>query len=272
MKIAICISGHMRCYKQLTSNQKQFFKRMREFGDVDVFLATWDKQASLGSSSTNWGLQDPSTFGVDIDLDEVKNHYNAKDAVMFDNDFYTSTHSPLVNSMITWHANHKGEHSLNSSWSYNGVVHGFKALFLVYQANILKKKAEYQQDMKYDLVVRMRPDYFFRLNYLQTLNFTVEPDTLYSAMLGAMKYDDQFYYGDSDVMDRVTASFLRTVYMLDKWNSDDTSFNTLVEAFHPNIKVHNFSQRTGVLPNHPVPPEVEFARDLNDIHTRDWAR
>jgi hypothetical protein len=242
---------------------------MSEVGDVDVFLATWDKQASLGSSSTNWGFQDPSTLGVEIDLDEVKHHYNVKGAVMFDNDFYTSTHSPLVSSMITSYANHKGEHSLRS---YNGVVHGYKAMFLVYQANILKKKAEYEQDMKYDLVVRMRPDYFFRLNYLQTLDFTVKPDTLYSAMLGAMSYDDQFYYGDSDVMDRVTSSFLRTTYMLDKWNSDDASFNTLVEAFHPNIKVHNFSQRTGVLPNHPIPSEVEFARDLNDIPNSEWCR
>ncbi len=51
MKTAICISGHLRHYKNLKDNFQWFKKALQSFCDVDVFVASWDKQNTLASWS-----------------------------------------------------------------------------------------------------------------------------------------------------------------------------------------------------------------------------
>jgi len=267
MNIAFCISGHMRGYLRMKPNFDKFKQHISKFGTVDVFVSTWDKQTSTGCWSENNNHQDLSKQTIPITMRDVEGNYNTTAISVFDNDFYSSVDSPIKNNIITEYSLHNDR----NEWSYNGTVHGMKQMFLVYQSMVLKKHAEFSKQIKYDLVFRIRPDYLFKLDYIQELPLDINENTLYCYANSSI--DDQFYYGSSFTMDRVMSSFLRGVQVLPSWWGCNSAFDNLVRAYHPSIKFHVLTERPGVIPNDPIPVDVEFLDSIKDVQfPANWSR
>lgn len=269
MRIAVCLCGHMRFYKRIKPNFDKFYSKLSSMGSVDIFVATWDKQNTTGGTwSGNFNHLAEYHADIAIDSNEIKEFYGAKDIIVHNDALYSSVHSPLRTDIITESTERTPE---IGPLSYNGVLHGYKQFFLVHQSNILKKKAEFLGNFKYDLVFRVRPDYFFRINYINKLDFNIKPNEVYTSPVGS-SLDDQFYYGDSFTMDKVMSMYLRVACIVDNWNSESTDFNTLIFRWHPNIKGIRLDERVGVLPNDPMPERVEYGNDIHDVYNSIWYR
>lgn len=268
MKIAICLSGHMRMYKRLKPNFDRFCSKLLSTGEVDIFVATWDRQNAAGGTwSGNFNHLDSSHTEVVINAEEIKKFYNAKDVIVHDELFYSSIHSPLRADLITRSYERVFE---NNMQSYNGIPNGYRQFFIMHQSNILKKKYEHSNNFIYDKVFRVRPDFFFDISYLEQFEFSVKPNKAYSFSPGP-ELDDQFYYGDSITIDKVMSIYLRAACLIENGLEPATAFNNLTKAYH-DIEGIRLPGRLGVLPNDPMPEGVEYGDTIHSIATHTWFR
>lgn len=229
MKIAICISGHLRHYQKLKENFEWFKKNLQTISDVDVFVATWDKQNTLVSWSHAHGISNVETAKNTVNLDEVKNFYKTDFVQLFDYDFYSSDNSPINYKNFTdkpyiWDARGIGGNVINSS----------KMFFLIYEANKLKKQQEFTNSKKYDLVIRTRPDYEYN-NLSAFEELVIKPNTIFFAKpYPDSKIDDQFGMGDSDSMDKYSSCILKqsALFHSNLWGDPENILLNSLQGFH----------------------------------------
>jgi len=136
MKIAICISGHVRNFQRYS---KEFFEKVispNSHHEIDIFISTWDKNNSKSSfASSRRGYQDDS----DLDVIGMLNTYNPKMYIVERN-----------NDDIFENFNIDG-HSNNPKF----VVPQFYKINQV--GNLLKYYIQ-SNNIKYDLVMKTRFD------------------------------------------------------------------------------------------------------------------
>ena len=199
MKIAICISGHLRHYKNIKDKYESFLSYLKGFGTVDVFVATWNKQNTLNSWSHAHGISNPATSSIIINPAEVAQHFQAKNITVFDYDFYSSDYSPICFKNYT---------SNLYNWDRRGiggtVVNSSKMFFLINECNNLKKQNEYFSKSLYDIVFRIRPDYEFCEDKFGSMPIEhINPNCIYSPKPypESPMIDDQFAFGNSNAMD-----------------------------------------------------------------------
>jgi hypothetical protein len=229
MKIAICISGHLRHFHKLKDNFKWFKKQLQSISDVDVFVATWDKQNTLQSWSHAHGISNAETAKNIVNLEEVKNHYETNFVKLLDYDFYSSDYSPI---------NYKQFTDQKYSWDSRGiggsVVNSSKMFLLIHEANKLKKYQEFLQKQKYDLVIRTRPDYEYN-NLSAFVDLKIKPNTIFcSKPYPDSKIDDQFGMGDSDSMDKYSACILKqpSIFHSNIWGNPEDILMYSLLSFH----------------------------------------
>lgn len=244
MKIAVCISGHLRHYYLLKDNFDLFINILKMYGDVDVFVATWNKQNTVNCWSKD--MQNLEAANNNINLEEIKTHFNPLKIHISDYDFYSSDFSPIKYKDIT-----DNTYNFDSNGIGGEVVNSSKMYYLVYQANILKKEQEYSNQKEYDLVIRTRPDYEYNIDVINRLNFNlVESNTIYASTFGAVlgaKLEDQFGYGDSKTMDRYSACYLKMAAPFNIGvfgNPENILTHTLLGFHNINIK---YIERPGLL-------------------------
>lgn len=131
MKIAICLSGHMRTYKLCYQSLKDEFINH----EVDYYIHTWD---NIGFGAVN----SPIDTDHKIDLLDVKNIYKPKKFVV-EKYPYEVDISKYLNPNIL-----QVDHEKIRIYS------------MIKKINLCLKLVE--QINKYDLVVRIRPDIIFR--------------------------------------------------------------------------------------------------------------
>jgi hypothetical protein len=239
-KIAVCVSGHLRCFDKLTDNFNLFIKKLEQHGKVDVFVATWDKQETLNSWSGC--IADTSLVENDIDENIVKKVYQTNFVKLFDDKFYSSEHSPLNCSNLT-------DQNFNaSSRLISGqVVHASRMFFLIYEANLLKKYQEFLTNEKYDIVFRTRPDYkVLNLDFFD--NLSVNQNSLYYARpYGGCAMDDQFAFGDSTSMDKYSNCFLKhaSIFNSSFWDGPENILSKTL-SFNRDLNINIINRVGGV--------------------------
>ena len=204
MKIAVCISGHLRHYKNIKNKYESFINYLKQFGNVDIFVATWNRQNTLNSWSHAHNISNPETYNIFVDKEELKRHYETEYVAIFDYDFYSSDNSPLsyknfTSNLYNWDKRGIGGNVTNSS----------KMFFLINKCNELKKILEYKNNFVYDLVFRVRPDYEFDYDTFKNISIQcINPECIYSAKPyhDSPPIDDQFAFGDSFSMDRYSST------------------------------------------------------------------
>ena len=226
MKVAICISGHLRHFKNLKENFYSFKKLLQEFYHVDTFIATWDKQNTTNSWSHAHGISNASTANQIINKKEIQDFYETDFVECFDYDFYSSDFSPL--KYTDWTDN---KYSWDHKGISNNILNSSKMFFLIKEANDLKKRQEFKQNKKYDLVIRARPDYEYNdISIFKSLN--IKENTIYVA--DRYPIDDQFAFGDSESMDKYASCIMKqsSIFNRNIWGDPERVLIHSIKDFH----------------------------------------
>jgi hypothetical protein len=200
MKIAICISGHLRTY-QLPSVHSlflQFKEYLSQFGSTDIFVSSWNRQNTNNSWSSSHRLNDPNTTDYILTAEEVKDHYKTDNVELYNYDFFNSSaYSSLAYEYFT-----SVEYNWDKRAIHNNILHSTKMFYLIYQCNFQKTQYEYNKGFKYDYVFRIRPDHAFDLNQCEIINLhNSSQNILYIPI-----HNDRFAYGSSNIMNKYSSS------------------------------------------------------------------
>ena len=205
MKIALCVSGHLRNCDKTSLSFHSFRKKLNTFATTDTFVSTWNKRNISGSWSGNHGIINDDTKDEHISEEYVKKTYETNDVSIFDQDFYNSEFSPLNYKDLT-----DKECDCHELARNENVVHVSSAFFLMYSANTLKKIKEFQTGKKYDLVIRIRPDYEFYTDTSFEIFKNFDAKTLYTTKVWVQEpINDWIVFGDSDTMNKYFSAFLK---------------------------------------------------------------
>ena len=213
MKIAFCISGHLRNYIRLKDNFYEFKSFVSQFGTVDTFVTTYNNRNTSNSWSVQHGLNDSNSHNEIITEEIVKDHYQTNNVEIIDYNFLDSDFSPLKYTNITtkefiWNL----DPSIgNTSYGiHNNVIMSTRMFYLIYRCNIQKLYAEYQNNQQYDFVFRIRPDMqFFDQAYGELLRLN-QLDRIKIYIPEGHFWTDQFAYGYSELMNKYSNAYLRT--------------------------------------------------------------
>ena len=181
MKTAFCFSGELRSIDKTYSILKE--RLMSRFLDYDIFYHSWSDDPDI--SKLNFIENDPNTKNILIEdrvtLPERKVYENNKRPEVF------------VQGML-------------------------RQLYCLKTCNNLKKEYEKENNFKYDIVVRMRPDLFLINNtsleksaeYWDMKNYlyTTDHDDHHG-------YNDRFYFSNSENMDFLSDRLDRLDYYAD---------------------------------------------------------
>ena len=135
-KIAMCISGYLRtfeeCYPSILEN-------IIQDNDVDIFIHTYDK---IGNSS---GWRSPIDLSENINMEFLESIPNIKvlaiqkwDNIKYQFEKFRKYHPPVFNINVI-----------------------ATIFYKIYMCNQLRKEYEIENNIKYDLIIRMRGDQVF---------------------------------------------------------------------------------------------------------------
>ena len=135
-KIAMCISGYLRTFEECYPT---IYKNILQDNDIDIFIHTYDK---LGNSS---GWRHPIDLKDDINMNFLENIPNIKILAVqkWDNIKYQFEKFRKYQSHIT-------------NINVIGCI-----FYKIYMCNQLRKEYEQNNNIKYDLIIRMRGDQIF---------------------------------------------------------------------------------------------------------------
>lgn len=161
MNLAICISGHLRCYKKALSSLNELREILAaKFDSVDLFLATWDQIEAESSWAKHHGLHSDNRPTETSDVLA----FRATQAQVFDDGFFSSQWSPLQQNLFGAQAVER-----DSRTHYNGINHVVKMAWLANQCLYLKNTYAYRNNNTYDFVIASRPEAIYNLNFFRAL-------------------------------------------------------------------------------------------------------
>ena len=182
MKIAICLSGFLRTFDQY------FIHNINNLNitDYDLFISTYD----IIGTSKNWNS--PINTDVKTDL-SIFNKYNTKKLLISK---YDSTFNSISENIVNINRENNITHSPSRTLSM------FNNIFL---ANELKKQSELEENFKYDIVIRMRPDILINnnvnINNLDLNKIYIESIAYKGCSNSNNMTNDLFAISNSDTMD-----------------------------------------------------------------------
>jgi hypothetical protein len=194
MKIAVCISGELRLFNNplVIKNYIKFIEKH----NPDLYISTWDH---IGVSM-NHGYIDPSLekeIQNNIEKSILEVYKNIKYLKIENyNNWYNSLDSDIKNIAF-------------SNDYFPRTINSYTQLYKIYDSILLKHQYEIHNGIKYDIVIRMRPDNLF-ISDLELSNLL--DNTIYHINIGEAHYPnrvyDMFFYGDSNSMDNIAATYL----------------------------------------------------------------
>lgn len=196
MKVAVCLSGYLRKYKDLYGNFESCILRpLREKGyEVDIFLSTWTETNSNSCFSSKQGNGEYEGEKI-TNWTEVNCLYNILHGTAYDfeakkEQFDIKKYDPHVDLK-----------NLHPNIHEDGVLFGLAMFYHRYRCNWLKSSHEVLGNFRYDYVIMMRPDLFF-LKPLDIEN--INPNLLN----GRTHYSDLFFIASSEIIDQVAGVWL----------------------------------------------------------------
>jgi len=185
MRVAICISGEFRTFKQ---NYKALMQNMIEPYNADVFISSWTKSSAMD-------IQGNKTELI-IDKKEILEMYKPKGLKLYDfeeNYFYELKGIKIPEALIKAKPNH------------------FRAnlpqFYLMKDCNNQKTAYEDKNKFKYDVVIRTRFDLLpFKKINLNTLDLK---KIYLKHIINDTYYCDQFAISSSELIDKYTSVFDR---------------------------------------------------------------
>jgi len=177
MKIALCISGELRDYYNYIDN---IFDTIINKYDTDVFLHTWNH-----------------------DSDKVKNAINLYKPVKYLAEDFSAEKVIYSKKWLDVNNERIDKTDIKYDLANVGMVgkpqNIFSMYYSIFKSNELKKEYENENNFKYDIVLKFRPDLEFEFEF----DFNIDNDILILPYT-VCHYGvcDHFAYGTSEMMDK----------------------------------------------------------------------
>jgi hypothetical protein len=217
MKIAICLSGHVRTYKKTISNFLQLKKFLEQFADIDIFISTWDTINS--NSSWSRSLNNTSENNQEINIEEINEFYKPKKINIQNFNklkrlFFTKNFT-IFNPPNDLKDSRRGTSEL---------LYAIPQFYKIFDCNSLKLENEIEKNFEYDIVIRQRFDHLFT-NFIDITN--LNKDIVYIGINS--KYDlqdpkwtlsngystcDQYAIGNSSNMNSYSSVYTNLTHLL----------------------------------------------------------
>jgi hypothetical protein len=141
MKIAICLSGHLRKFEQTFPTLHLYLLRSY---DCDIFIHTWDRMGYSSQYKTDPKLDISYSY-----IPQVEQMFKPKQIIVEDSNFVEE---------LKRQGNQYAPHLQNEP---KHVAHMASMFYKIYAANELRKKYQRETGVQYDWVIRCRPDLIF---------------------------------------------------------------------------------------------------------------
>lgn len=187
MKIALCLSGHLRKFEQ--TYPTLFFYFLKSY-NVDVFIHTWDK---LGFSCAY--KTDSTLDQIDPKIPEINRLYNPKKMMIESTDFIEELKQQ--GDEYAPHLKNEPKH----------VGHMASMFYKIYAANELRRKYQVETGAQYDWVIRCRPDLLFHGDVIVPAVHQPGKIWMPQSTSGPDWYNDQFACGSPEDMDLYSSVF-----------------------------------------------------------------
>lgn len=143
MKVALVLTGHMRCWEKCFPNTKE---RIIDKYNPDIYIATWDNEGYWTSPEN-----DPEGHGINkqspkLDISKIYDTYRPKTISVYEQNLYAPKFEKTAEQLQPYC---KEIRSKNIVSQFFMIEQGLKHLTLLYP------------HLKYDMVIRMRPDLIF---------------------------------------------------------------------------------------------------------------
>lgn len=187
MKIAICLSGHMR---KFTNTFQSFYTHCLGQYDCDVFLHTWDRMG-YGSAYK----ADPNQDVTEKYRGQIEKVYKPKKIIIENSSFI---------EQLKQEGNRYAPHLIGVP---KPVGHMASMFYKIWSANELRKAYEIETGTQYDWVVRARPDLIF--NARVRMPSQQAPGQIYMSRFQCSPgwLNDQFAIGSPNDMDLYSSFF-----------------------------------------------------------------
>ena len=187
MKIALCISGHLRKFEQTFSSLNEFFIKRY---NVDIFIHTWDKLGFNCQYKSDLTLDSTTSKSA-----HINNLYNPKKIIIESSSF------------IEHLKNEANSYAPHLKYCPKHPGHMASMFYKIYACNELRKKYELETGINYDLVVRCRSDLMIQ-NYIRLPNKYVANKVWIPKSISSQGwYTDQFAIGGPNEMDLYSSAY-----------------------------------------------------------------
>ena len=188
-RVAVLLTGQLRTYTKCLGPLTDFFSnRKTKVGNLDVkidyFMHTWDVNLWIPNGSDKHRLHEIPFEKVNADQEFIKE---------------------TLGYLKGFHVDEFTEEKYHNIWG--------GLLYSHFKANELKSRYEEEHGFTYDLVIKTRPDLFFRPGERFAFNpklidnrfiYTCGPLGRLDHEFSAVNVDDCFFFGDSATMDMVS--------------------------------------------------------------------
>lgn len=148
MKVALCLSGHLRTFR---ATYGSLLQNIIEPLGCDVFLHTWDV-ISAPTTKNGQDITHRSLKTMDY-IEDIKKLYNPVFFQIEDEQQWLAETRPKTHGIKI--------KAQDIKFIADEVVFHLSMFYSVYMANQLRKEYESDNDIKYDLIIRCRPDIHF---------------------------------------------------------------------------------------------------------------
>lgn len=264
MQVAICLSGTTKCHENSLKSIQQHFKKY----DPKIFIHTYDNSSIQDIIRDSWSKKTAQEYYDNLKLTtkEILDLYSPTAGVIEDYKKAQEVLMPVYIDIIM----RPGMNMLNGASNLGPISMHYSIM----HANFMKHIYESQNNMKFDVVVRMRFDSDIKM--MSTLeeydltkinipikrdwNLQVQQEDNNWTTLGIGGLNDQFAFGPSHLMNTYSALFPTFNY-----------FAGLLKVYQPETIFKTFLESCDVL-KHVVRPKmlVEIASDIDYSSQREF--
>lgn len=227
-KIALCFSGHMRRYYEVFhSIEKNVINPLKNLGQLDIFISTWNKRNSLISGSAGTGKIDVDLVDLEIQKENILELYQPV-GLEIENFELIKEYFKLTNFTNNLFG--------PAATLFGDFLSIIPAFYKIERANCLKCIYERENHFIYDLVVRARPDSII----VYQMEFEINNNVV-TIMAHNPGINDQFFFGPSRLMNKATRTYsnLKQIFTtsIDRGGENTLEQNFLIEQIP--FKVYN---------------------------------
>jgi len=235
MRVALCISGQLRCFNDALII-KGFEEAFSDF-EYDIFISTWVDER--------------------LESNDIFSRYKNVKKIKIDdhNDWLHGLDGETKQLMTIPNPPHKNTSA--------------QQLFKIYDCNELKKAYEKENGFEYDVVFRVRPDSLFVTKIILS---DFKPSTIFNINFGMARHEariyDIFFYGDSKTMDCISDSFNNYAMLINDdfsngLNKVDACRLLYLQAIKNEVKVETINTR--VCEVYRGEPEADFMQMIRRL-------